>query len=56
MWYASRFYFIMDIFYEYKIEETGKQPKMSKPTQVEQKLYKIQTIMGRQIQKLGLNN
>ncbi len=38
MWYTSRSSFILDIFYEGKIEEAGKQPKRSEPIQVKQKI------------------
>ena len=33
-WHTPRSSFILDIFYEGKIEETGKQPKRSEPTLV----------------------
>ena len=38
MWHTSRSSFIQGIFYEGKIEETGKQPKRSEPIQVKQKI------------------
>jgi hypothetical protein len=56
MCHTSRSSFILGIFYEGKIEETGKQPKRSEPIQVKLKFYKNQRTMGRQIQKLVLNN
>jgi hypothetical protein len=38
MWYTPRSSFILDIFYEGKIEETGKQPKRGEPIQIKQKI------------------
>ena len=38
MWHTSRSSFILDIFYDGKIEETDKQPKRSEPIQVKQKI------------------
>ena len=38
MWHTYRSSFIQGIFYEGKIEETGKQPKRSEPIQVKQKI------------------
>ena len=34
MWHTPWSSFILEIFFEGKIEETGKQPKRSEPTQV----------------------
>jgi hypothetical protein len=54
MCHTSRSSFILDIFYEGKIEETDKQPKRSEPTLV--MLQISQESDNRQIQKLVLNN
>jgi hypothetical protein len=37
-YYVTHISFILDIFNEGKIEETGKQPKRSEPIQVKQKI------------------
>ena len=38
MWHTSRSSFILEFFYEDKIEETAKQPKNSELTQVKLKI------------------
>jgi hypothetical protein len=42
---------LLDIFFECKIEETGKQPKRG-----ESNFTRIKLTIGRQIQKLAINN
>ena len=55
MCYTSRSSFIMDIFFEGKIEEIGNRKGGSQP-KLNKKIYQNQTTIGRQIQKLGINN
>jgi hypothetical protein len=48
--------FILGIFYKGKIEETGKQPKRNESIQVKLNILQESSTIGRNIQKLAVNN